>query len=128
MEVHDQLQAELRGALPDLQGIFDVAVAAAVAAALGVIGVVPDPHADVGHPVFRQDLEQILLLPVEVIEADAAPLLGDQRGHVHTHDEVLRQILHLQHAQLLLFRRRRLRGCGLDRGSLLLRLLRREEE
>ena len=92
MEVHDQLHAGLGGAFPDLGGLFDVVVAAAVSVAVLVIGVVPDAHADVGHARLRQRQEHVPLLAGEIIILHAALLLGDDRGSVHTQDEILRQI------------------------------------
>ena len=99
VEVHDQLHAVFCRARADLDRLVDVVVAAAVAVALRVVRMVPYAHADMRDAVFRQRFEHVLLLAGKVIILYAALLLGNDRGRIHAHDEIVGQVLDLPDIQ-----------------------------
>ena len=94
MEVDEQLHAVGCCAPSDLHSRVDVVVAAAVAAAGAVIGVVPDAHADHIDAVFGKDRKEILFRTVEVIVSHAAALFGQYAGNIHAENKILRQVFH----------------------------------
>ena len=90
MEVNKQLHAVFCGPLSDFKCGVYVTVAASIAVTIAVMGVIPYPHADVIDTAFRQSLEYILLLTVEIIVFNAACFFRDNGGCIHAQDEILR--------------------------------------
>ena len=84
VEVHQRLHAVCRRPGAERRRHGSVAVAAAVAVAVGVEGIVPHAHADVGDARVGQYLQRVGLVSGGVIVFHAAGLLGDQLGDVHT--------------------------------------------
>ena len=117
VEVDEKAQAVFRRAAADLGGRRDVAVAAAVAAALRVKGVVPHAHADRVDAALGERGEEILFPAVEAAVHDAAALLGQDAGDVHPEDEVRGEILHLFYIQALRAHGRQLRFLPRGRGA-----------
>ena len=90
MEIHQQLHARRRCPLANGNGIFNIAVAAAVAVARCVEGIVPDADTDVVDAVFTEDLIDILFGAFVVIVLHAALFQRGHAGGIHAHDEILR--------------------------------------
>ena len=71
MEVYQQVQSVLCRALTDLRGGRDIIIAAAVAVAVTVIGVVPHADADGVDAVVGKYFEDVLPIAVAVAEDHA---------------------------------------------------------
>ena len=94
VEVDQQFHAILGGAFSDGNGIFNIAVTAAISLAIGCIGVVPDPDTDIVDAIVAQDLIDILRTAVMVIIANAALFQCRHTGSIHAYDEIIRHIFH----------------------------------
>ena len=88
MEIDQQLHAAVSRAPADLLCLFQIVVAAAVAVAVRVIGIVPDAHADVIDAVVSKYFENILRLPCLIFEAHTGVFERDDRGDIHTADKI----------------------------------------
>ena len=119
MEIHQKLHSILGSPFADGDGVVNIAVAAAVAPAFPVIGIIPDPHPDIVDAVFTEDLIDILFYAVVIVVFYAAILQGRHAGSVHAQDKILRQIFNLLyierigiHRHILLRFRCPLLGCA----------------
>ena len=99
MEIHKKLHTVSGGTLTDLNRIFNITVAAAIAVSVRVKGIIPYTHADVVDSVFGEDLINILFHTVMVIIANPARLKRRHCGCIHTKNKILRDILHLFHIE-----------------------------
>ena len=99
MEIHQQFHAILCGTLAYFHRIVDIAVAAAVAVALRIVGIVPDTDTDIIDAVLAQDLVDILFRAVEVKKLHTALFQRGNAGGIHAHNKIIGQILYLLHIQ-----------------------------
>ena len=91
MEVNQDLHARVGGPLAHLQGGVDVTVAAAVAVALGVKGIVPDPKPDIVEACACQQVKEALagqLAAIVVIELGPGVDNGEIGGNVGASHEI----------------------------------------
>ena len=95
VEVHQQLHAKLRGSFADGHGIFNIAVAAAIAVAVFIKGIVPYANANIVDSVFRKNLINILFDSVVVVVLDSACFKRGYCRSIHTHNKVFGHIFNL---------------------------------
>ena len=81
--------------LADHNSVFDIAVAAAVAVALCVKRIVPNPDTDVINAVFAENLVDALFHALMVVVLHAACSQCRHTGGIHAENKLFRQIFHL---------------------------------
>ena len=100
MEVDEDLHAGVGGPLAHGHGSLYIAVAAAVAVALGIEGIVPHTQTDPVGAAGSQEVKEALTIQffaVKIIELRAAVQNGQNRGHVHAPHELAVGALDVRH-------------------------------